>query len=81
MSSEKLARETALYEQHKVEFEKEHRGEWVVIHGDEIIGFYEDFQDAAQTAVERFGRGPYLIREIGAPVYPFPASVLYNPVS
>ena len=80
MNAHELDRETSLYEQRKAEFEKKHRWEWVVIHGEEVVGFYDDFQDAAQVAVERFGRGPYLIRQIGIPKQPLPIAVLYHPV-
>ena len=80
MNKEDLSRETALYEELKAEFEKEHRWEWVVIHDEEIVGFYDDFQDAAQDAVERFQRGPYLIRQIGVPKRALPVSVLHHPV-
>ena len=58
-----LEKELKIYEQNKTEFEKDHKWEWVVIHGEEVVGFYEDFQDAARTAVERFGRGPYLSKD------------------
>jgi len=80
MVTNDLSRETALYEQRKSEFEKEHNLEWVVIHEDEVVGFYDDFQEAARVAVERFGRGPYLIRQIGISRQPLPASVLYRPL-
>ena len=76
-----LEKELKIYEQNKTEFEKDHKWEWVVIHGEEVVGFYEDFQDAARTAVERFGRGPYLIKEVGVPKPSLPASVLYHPIS
>ena len=57
-----LKDEMAAYEQMREELEIEHLGEWVVVHGGELVGTYEDFQEAAGTAVERFGRGPYLIK-------------------
>ena len=80
MNEHALSRETALYERRKAEFEREHRWEWVVIHDDDVVGFYTDFQDAAEAAVERFGRGPYLLRQIGVPKQALPASVLYHPI-
>ena len=42
------------------------------------MGFFETFQDAAQNAVARYGRGPFLIRQIGAPPSAMPTSVLYQ---
>ena len=80
MNERALSRETALYERRKAEFEREHHWEWVVIRGDDVVGFYSDLQDAAEVAVERFGRGPYLVRQIGVPKQALPASVLFHPV-
>ena len=78
--SRDLSKELTVYNQNKIEFEAKHRWQWVVIHEDEIVGVYDDFQDAADVAVTKFGRGPYLIKQIGAIPQPLPASVLYNPV-
>jgi hypothetical protein len=60
--------------------ETEHYGKWVLFHDRELIGGYDDFQDIANEAVTRFGRGPYLIRRVGAPPFVLPASVQYTPV-
>lgn len=79
-ASHPLQREFALYERYREEFERDHHWEWVVIHADDIVGFYGDFQEAATDAVAQFGRGPYLIRQIGVPEPTLPASVLYRPV-
>ena len=81
MADNDLSLETKIFERHKAEFERDHRWEWIVIHGDDYVEFFEDFQVAAQTAVARFGRGPYLIRQIGVPTPSLPASVLFRPVN
>lgn len=75
-----LKAEMAAYERMRSDLEIEHLGEWVVVHGGKVIGTYDDFQEAAGTAVERFGRGPYLIKRIGEPPLTLPASLLYRPV-
>ena len=75
-----LKGEMAAYEQMREGLELEHFGEWVVVHGGKLIGTYEDFQEAPGTAVERFGRGPYLLKRIGEPPLRMPASLLYRPV-
>ena len=75
-----LKKEIAAYENMRSDLETEHLGEWALIHDEELIGTYESFVVAADEAVQRFGRGPYLIREIGAPPTTLPASVLYRPV-
>ena len=75
---EALDKEIAFYESKKNDLEKEHTGEWVLVHGDQIISFYKSFEAAAEEAVQKFGSGPYLIRQVGAPSLVLPASVMYN---
>ena len=65
-STHALAREIAAYNEMRDELERKHLYDWVVFHDEQLIGAYEDFQDAAAKAVRRFGRGPYLIRQVGA---------------
>lgn len=76
-----LDREIAAYENMRDFLEREHPQEWVVIHDEELSGTYDDFQEAAAEATRRFGRGPFLIRQVGAPPATLPASVLYRPVT
>jgi hypothetical protein len=76
-----LEKEIAAYEKMRDFLEREHLHEWVVIHGEELSGAYCDFQVAAAEATRRFGRGPYLIRQVGAPPVTLPASVLFRPVA
>ena len=61
----KLSEEIAAYERMRDLLETDHFGEWVVVHDGELIGTYSAFQDAADAAIRRFGRGPYLIRRVG----------------
>ena len=60
-----IAEEIAAYEKMRDDLEANHLNEWVVIYKGELIGTYLDFQEAAADAVQRFGRGPYLIRQVG----------------
>ena len=73
-----LEREIARYESMRAELEKNHNGEWVLIHQEEMVGTYNSFEDAGRAAVRRFGRGPYLIRKVGAPPLTLPASVQFR---
>jgi hypothetical protein len=43
-----------------------------------LIGTYETFDQAARDAVRRFGRGPYLIRQVGSSPITLPESVMYH---
>ena len=73
-----LEAEIARYESMRTELERCHDGEWVVVYDDEFVGTFESFEKAGAEAVKRFGRGPYLIRKIGAPPATIPASVQYR---
>ncbi len=69
----------AAYEKIKAELESKHTGKWVLFHDLELIAVYDSFESVAEDAVKRFGRGPYLIRQVGAPPITLPASVMYVP--
>ena len=70
----------AAYERQRLALEDKHVGKWVLFHDEQLVDVFDDFQAAAALAVERFGRGPYLIRRVGAPPMTLPASVMYRPV-
>ena len=55
-------------------------GRWVLIYQEKFEGMYESSEEAAADAVKRFGRGPFLIRQVGAPPVILPASIMYVPV-
>ena len=74
-----LDKEIAAFEKMRDRLEREHLHKWVVIHGEDLSGSYDDFQDAAADATRQFGRGPYLIRQVGAPPATLPASVVFRP--
>ncbi len=75
-----LDRELEAFENMRAELETHHLRKWVVIRGAELVGSFDTLNTAAMEAVRRFGRGPYLIRQVGAPPASLPASVLYRPV-
>ncbi len=70
--------EIAAYERNRDSLERDHFGKWVVFHDEKFIGAFDDFEEAAQTAVARFGRGPYLIKQVGAPPRIVPMPVVYG---
>lgn len=69
-----------VYEAMRSDLEAANLGSWVLIHSRNLIGIYRTFDEAAEQAVRQFGRGPYLIRQIGAPSVTLPASVIYGPL-
>ena len=60
-----LETEIRAYDAKLEELERLHQGKFVVFHGDDFVGAFNDFNAAAAEAVRLFGRGPYLIREVG----------------
>ena len=73
-----LDQDIAANEKLQTDLESRHVGKWVLVHDEGLVSLYDSFEAAADEAVERFGRGPYLIRQIGAPPMTLPASILYD---
>ena len=73
-----LEKDILAYDTMRADLENRHMGEWVLVYNEALIGVFPAFEEAAAVAVARFGRGPYLIRQIGAPPVAMPASVVYN---
>lgn len=76
-----LSEEIAAYEAIKRDLEARSLGKWVLVHNCTLVGTYGTFEESAGVAVRQFGRGPYLIKQVGAPPLTLPASVLYNPIN
>ena len=76
-----LTVEIQTYEKQLPELEKSYMGKFVVFKGEEFIGAWDTLDAAAGAAVARFGRGPYLIRQVGAPSPKLPASVFFRPAT
>ena len=70
----------AAYEAMQAELEASFLGRWVLIQDRTLIDTFDSFDEAARVAVAKFGRGPYLIRRIGAHSVTLPTSVMYGPL-
>ncbi len=73
-----LSRQIAAYEKIQSDLETDHFRKWVVFYDEELVGTYDTDREAVGTAIERFGRGPYLIRQVGVMPVPPLASVIYR---
>jgi hypothetical protein len=73
-----IDKEIAAYEKVQADLEAHHTGKWVLFHDLQLEGVFDSFESAADEAVRRFGSGPYLIRQVGAPPVTLPASVMYS---
>jgi len=73
-----LERELATLEKERNRLKREHAGKFVLIHGGEVIGTYDDFDKAADEGIRLFGREPFLIRQVGAKPVEIPAALVYG---
>ncbi len=73
-----LSRQIAAYEKMQPTLEMDHFGEWAVFYDEELVGTYKSVEVAIDNASHRFGRGPYLIRQIGAAPIALPTSLPYR---
>lgn len=75
-----LDREIAAFDEDIDILTKHHNEKWVVYHDGAFVNAFDSFDKAASEAVNNFGSGPYLIRQVGAPKFTLPASVVYRPI-
>jgi hypothetical protein len=59
-----LARELVTYRDRLDELLDGHEGEYVVIKGDEIIGYHAEREDALKSAFDKFGTEPALTKKV-----------------
>ncbi len=74
-----LSEDIAAYDRVRTDLETNHNGKWAVFHSGQFVGAYSVFEDAASEAVERFGAGPYLIRQIGVEAIQLSSTMVFRP--
>lgn len=75
-----LRDDIAAFERMRSELEAQHDKQWVVFHKGQFQGAFPEFDDAASAAVEQFGSGPYLIRQVGASAtIQLPGGMIFTP--
>ena len=60
-----LEKELATYNEKLPEL-KEHEGKYVLINGDEIVGFFAAYEDAIQAGYQRFKLEPFFVKQVNA---------------
>jgi hypothetical protein len=61
-----VSRENAAYERERARLVRDHLGKIVAIHGDDIVGVYNNIDDAVMDSCTRLGRVRLIYREIRA---------------
>ena len=78
--AKELSVQIAKYDSLRDSLETDYTGKWLLMYDEEIVDFYDSFESAAKVAIERFGSGPYLIRQVGAPTATEPPSLMFRPL-
>jgi hypothetical protein len=60
-----LETEIRTYDERREEFERRFNGKFVVIHGRELLGVYDDFNSANREGERLLDVAPFLIRQVG----------------
>lgn len=76
-----LLEEIDAYDRMRDVLETQYLGKWVVIKDGELRAYCDTFGAAARDAMRKYGRGPYLIRRVGAPPISLPASLAYGSIN
>jgi hypothetical protein len=66
-----LKTELSVFEQHKLQWLRSNPGEFVVITGTEVTGFYPDYESAFRAGLHAGIKGDFLVKQVWAeePVY------------
>ena len=70
-----LEAEYNYYKKHKEEWLKDRENQFVLIKGEEVIGFFVKFEDAFNEGIKKFGKPPFFIHQIAKeePIEDIPA--------
>ena len=73
-----LKREQAVYDANLSSWLSDHEGEYVLIRGNMVDGFYASRDDALSAGYSRFGIGPLFVKQVLAtePVYNIPNALI-----
>lgn len=59
-----LAQESQFFRDHVDEWRRDHLGEFVVLHGNEIVGFFKTIDEAFTEGGKRFGLADFFVKQI-----------------
>jgi hypothetical protein len=59
-----LEQELAFYEEHRTEWLTKHPGRFVLVNGRELIGVFDNQDDALSEGARRFGLASFLVRRV-----------------
>lgn len=60
-----LDQERQYYLAHEADWSKTRSGKFVVVRGEEVVGFFDSLDEALRAGATRFGLAPFLVRRVG----------------
>jgi hypothetical protein len=67
MASDRLKTELETYERRKNELVAQSAGKFVLIHGNDVLGILDSYEDAVKAGYEKCGLSkPFLVKQISA---------------
>lgn len=61
---QQLIDEGRVFEEHLDEWRQSHLGEFVLIRGEDVLGFFPALDEAFRVGTERFGLEPFFVKQI-----------------
>ena len=74
-----LGSEIEAYAEQKEELERNHPGKWIVFRDRQVVKVFDSFADADDWVLDTYGRGPCLVRKVGASPPVLPSSLWPRP--
>lgn len=74
-----LGSEIEAYDEQKEELVRNHAGKWIVFRDRRVVKVFDSFADADDWVLETYGRGPCLVRKVGASPPVLPSSLWPRP--
>jgi len=73
-----LETERAWFDQHRQELLEQHEGRWVVVHGETLVGIWDNLEQAYVEGVRATGQEEILVRQVTRtdPTFSAPALTL-----
>lgn len=61
---DKLAEEVQTYERNRTQLLRDHREQFVLIKGNDVIGCFDTMEEAFVQGTDSFGVAPFLVRQV-----------------
>lgn len=61
-----LEKETATFQREHMRLVAESQGKFALVHGDDVVGTFDSYEDAIKIGYSKFGLEPFMVKQISA---------------